>query len=139
MTLLSRIKNTMLKMLKKIKQLSFRRINFIGLIICLALLGFAWYLQTTLNLPPCPLCVFQRIVIVVLAILFLIGALSILERRARIIHSSLLGLCAVIGAIIAGRHVWIQQQPLDQIPSCGPGLDYLLKNLSLEDAFSFIM
>jgi disulfide bond formation protein DsbB len=33
---------------------------------------------------------------------------------------------AAIGGAIAGRHVWLQNLPPDQVPACGPGLDYML-------------
>ena len=38
-------------------------------------------------------------------------------------------LTAVIGACgtaIAARHVWLQNAPEDQLPECGPRLDYLI-------------
>jgi disulfide bond formation protein DsbB len=30
------------------------------------------------------------------------------------------------GLYVAGRHVWIQHLPADQVPMCGPSLDFLL-------------
>jgi len=35
------------------------------------------------------------------------------------------------GIVTAGRHLWLQSLPADQVPSCGPGLGYML------DAFPF--
>ena len=34
---------------------------------------------------------------------------------------------AGIGAAIAARHVWLQNLPEDQVPACGPSLDYLME------------
>ena len=32
---------------------------------------------------------------------------------------------SLFGVAVAGRHLWIQSLPADQVPSCGPPLDYL--------------
>ena len=36
---------------------------------------------------------------------------------------------------VAARHVWLQSLPPDQVPSCGPGLDYWLDTLPLRAVF----
>ena len=40
-------------------------------------------------------------------------------------------LAAVFGAAIAIRHLWIQALPPDQVPLCGPGLDYRCARVEL--------
>jgi disulfide bond formation protein DsbB len=47
-------------------------------------------------------------------------------------------LATLSGAGVAGWHVWIQHLPPDQIPSCGPGLDYMLDNLPLSDVLKMV-
>jgi disulfide bond formation protein DsbB len=37
------------------------------------------------------------------------------------------------GAALAGRQVWLQSLPKDQVPSCGMGLNYMLETLPLTD------
>lgn len=34
--------------------------------------------------------------------------------------------------VVAARHVWLQHLPADQVPSCGPGLDYWLDTLPMQ-------
>jgi disulfide bond formation protein DsbB len=34
-------------------------------------------------------------------------------------------LSGLAGVITAGRHLWLQTLPPDQVPSCGPGIGYL--------------
>ena len=52
---------------------------------------------------------------------------------------AVLGVAAAgTGAVIAGRHVYIQHLPADQVPSCGPGLDYLLDAFPLADAIEMV-
>ncbi|MBI3056742.1 MAG: disulfide bond formation protein B, partial [Betaproteobacteria bacterium] len=41
---------------------------------------------------------------------------------------------AAIGAGIATRHVWLQHLPKDQVPECGPGLEYMLNKFPLTQA-----
>jgi disulfide bond formation protein DsbB len=38
---------------------------------------------------------------------------------------------AAAGAAVAGRQVWLQHLPPDQVPACGPDLYFMLENLPL--------
>ena len=58
-----------------------RLINFAGAGACLGMLAFAYYTQEFLNLEPCPLCIFQRMTVFVLAVVFL--AAGIHNTRSR--------------------------------------------------------
>ncbi len=40
---------------------------------------------------------------------------------------------------VAARHVWLQHLPPDQVPSCGPGLDYLVDALPLKTVFQQVL
>ena len=42
-------------------------------------------------------------------------------------------MAGLIGAGIASRHLWLQHLPPDQIPECGPGLDYMLEVFPLSE------
>lgn len=105
---------------------SFRTQFLAGAAACAAVLGFAIYTQLRGGLIPCPLCIFQRIAFAVLGIVFLIGGLHAPHgsggRRG---YGVLALLAAAVGIGISGRHVWIQHLPADEVPSCGPGLDYM--------------
>ena len=94
---------------------------------CLGLLAYGYYLQFFEQLEPCPMCIFQRICYFILMVLAAIGALhNPYQLGARVY--ALLGLSvAVIGAGIAGRQTWLQHLPPDQVPECGPGLDFMLE------------
>jgi len=112
---------------------SFRAQFLLGFAICAALLGFALYTEKVGGLLPCPLCVFQRIAFAALALVFLLGGLhgprSTGGRRA---WGVLALLAAGTGIAIAGRHVWLTHLPADQVPACGPGLDYMLEAMPLD-------
>jgi len=112
-------------------RLTSRRAYALGFLICLGLLGFALYLQHYEQQDPCPLCILQRIVFIVLAVVFLIAALHGPGRLGSAIYGSALFVVAAVGATLAARHVWLQHLPPRQVPECGPGLEYLLKKLPL--------
>jgi disulfide bond formation protein DsbB len=92
-------------------------------------MGFALYAEHVLFLMPCPLCVLQRIAVITLGIFFLVAALHNPASGARRLYSGLLALAGIFGIVVAGRHVWMQHLPADEVPSCGPGLGYMLETL----------
>jgi len=97
-------------------------------------MAFALVLQHFFGLEPCPLCVVQRVAMIATAVVFLAGALHA-PRGApgRWAYAGLAALTAAAGAGVAARHVWLQNLPPDQVPACGPTLDYLLDMLPLTE------
>ena len=57
----------------------------------------------------------------------------------RRLYAALCGASAYVGALVAARHVWLQHLPEDQVPACGPPLDYLLENFPLQDAINTLL
>src|SRR5579871_4936152 len=103
-----------------------RRGNLLGFAACAGLLGYAWYAQTVLQLEPCPLCIFQRIGVAIIGVLFLAAALHDPRGWGARLYSSLQLIAALATAGIAGRHIWIQHQPEGSVPACGATLSYML-------------
>jgi disulfide bond formation protein DsbB len=122
-----------------ISSLTARRGYALGFVVCLALLGFALYLQHYEQQEPCPLCILQRIAFIALAVIFLIAALHGPGKTGSAVYGGVLLLVAAIGAAIAGRHVWLQHMPSHQVPECGPGLEYMLQRLPLSQALDKIL
>ena len=116
--------------------MSIRWVNFAAFGVCAALLGYAYYLQFYEYLDPCPLCIFQRIAVIALGACFLLAGLYVGGRTAGQVFAGLIAVAAGAGAAIAGRHVWLQSLPPDQIPECGPGLDFMLRTLPLSETLS---
>ena len=105
-------------------------------LVIMAVIGMSFalfFLQRYMGFSPCPLCIFQRIGLMIIGGFALIAA--IFDPKSKIVRLLLwLGSLAGIGwaAVVAGRHVWLQHLPADQVPSCGPGLDYWLDTLPMQ-------
>jgi disulfide bond formation protein DsbB len=117
---------------------SFRTQFFAGVLVCAFLLGYALYAQYRLFLDPCPLCIFQRVVFIVMGLVFLLGALHGPKGWGRKVYGVLVFVVAMIGVGIAGRHVWLQNLPADQVPACGPGLSYMLDAFPMSKTLSMV-
>ena len=122
-----------------IASLSRRQGYGLGALVCAGMLGFAYFAQYGLGLEPCPLCIFQRMVFFGLFVFFLIGAIQNPGKTGARVYGLLLSLIALTGVGIAGRHVWIQHLPADQVPECGPGLDYMLDVFPLGDVIRTVL
>lgn len=110
---------------------SFRFSYLVGFLICLGLLGFALYAEHVLHMIPCPLCIFQRIAFMVMAVFFLVGAIHGPRGGGRWVYAAGVFVGAAGGIATAARHLWLQSLPADQVPMCGPDLGYMM------DAFPF--
>lgn len=109
---------------------SFRAQFLLGFVVCVALLGYAIYLQLHDGLEPCPLCIFQRIAFAALGLVFLLGALHGPRGKGGRAGYGLLALIAALAGIgVAGRHVWLQVMPRDAMSSCGPPLSFLSETM----------
>ncbi len=116
-----------------------RRLNAAGFVLCAVLVAAAYYLQFVEGMEPCPLCIFQRFAMAALGVVFLVAALHHPRRWGRYVYALLVAVAAGIGAAIAGRHVWLQSLPEDQVPACGPGLSYLLDRFPLLDVIEVVL
>ncbi|WP_374013388.1 disulfide bond formation protein B [Pseudoxanthomonas koreensis] len=109
---------------------SFRAQFLLGFAGCAATLAYVVYTQLYQGLDPCPLCIFQRIAYAALALVFLAGALHAPRGAGgRRVYGLLVALATLVGAGIAGRHVWVQMQPAGAAPSCGPPLSFLQETM----------
>ncbi len=96
---------------------------------CAALLAYALYVQYVDFLDPCPLCVFQRAAFLWMGVMALAAFAHNPGPRGRWIYTGLIALGGLGGIAIAGRHIWLQGLPPDQVPECGMGLDYMLETM----------
>jgi len=106
-----------------------RVLNFLLFVLCVCLMGFAFFLEHVKDLEPCPLCMSQRIVFITAGLIGLIAAIHNPVKVGIKVYGVLLMLVAAIGAALSSRQLWLQSLPEDEIPACGPGLSYIVENL----------
>ncbi len=126
-------------MLKIWNAISRRWLYLVGALTVAALFCAALYLQYVLRQEPCPLCMVQRVIFIAIGALFAIAALHNAKALGAKVYSVLIALVALSGVGVAARHIWIQHLPADQVPACGPGLDYMLKNFPMADVLQELM
>ena len=111
-----------------------------GLIVSLSLVAIAYfYFQQSLGLAPCPLCMFQRACLVGIAIFCVLGLLFRPKKVGSKTLSFFITLCSGLGLFIAGRQVWLQYLPADQVPECGPDLAFMLDVFPLQDVITKVL
>jgi disulfide bond formation protein DsbB len=119
-------------------RVSLRGWYLIQLWIISGLIGYALFLQHRLGLEPCPLCILQRLVFFGLAGVLLVAVLHSPKGWGRRIYGGVSGLVALVGVAISAWHVRLQNLPADQVPSCGPGLDFMMENFPLTDTATMV-
>jgi len=129
----------MKKMIKLWRTLSNRWLYLAGALVISGLFGVALYLQYVEHQEPCPLCMVQRVIFISLLVMFTLATLHNPKRLGTKIYAALLSLLALSGIGVAARHIWIQHLPKDQVPTCGPGLNYMLENFPLSDMLQELM
>ncbi len=114
---------------------------FAGLVLITiaAMLFAAGYLQRYLGLEPCPLCMSQRIFIVGVGLFALIAFLHNPAGAGRRVYAALCTLSALGGVAVAARHVWLQYLPPEEVPACGPSLEYIVDTLPFSEALRLIL
>ena len=103
-----------------------RLLNFLALLGCIAAMAGALYLQHVDGLEPCPLCIFQRVGVMAAALVLLVASLHGPKRIGVRLYGLLTALAAIGGGAVAIRHIWLQSLPADEVPACGPGLEYMM-------------
>ncbi len=111
-----------------------RWLNLAGAGAVVGLIAYALFAQYVLDLEACPLCIFQRVAFVAGGLVFLVAGLHSPVGPGARFYAGLGVAASGTGAGIAGWHVYIQNLPPDQVPSCGPGLDYLFDALPVFEA-----
>ncbi|MGE8499949.1 MAG: disulfide bond formation protein B [Pseudomonas sp.] len=118
---------------------SLRSLFFLAFVGCVVMLGAALYLEHGVGLEPCPLCILQRVFVIGFGLVCLIAALHRPARLGRRIYAGVALLFAAAGAGTAGRQVWLQGVPADQLPDCLPNLNYLIEALPFQDIVRLVL
>ncbi len=110
----------MKKLTSMVFNLPRRWLYLVGAVIIAGLFCAALYLEYVLHQEPCPLCMVQRVVFIVMGVLFAIATVHNPKRTGAKVYSALIGLFALFGIAVASRHIWIQHLPKEEVPACSP-------------------
>ena len=119
--------------------LATRLAYWLGFVASFGLVALALVIQTRYQLEPCPLCISQRIVFMVIGVLFLAAAIQNSSKIFFVKAYALLQMMAALGgAGVAIRHCWLQVHKDEMIVDCGVGFDYMFENFPLQKALNLV-
>ncbi len=111
----------------------------LGFLLCSGLLGAAYYFEYQLYLDPCPLCIVQRILTLLIGLLCLVAFFVRNTQWPQRITMMLVMLVSLGGIWVTNHHIWIQGLPADEVPECGPGLAYMMDSLSVNELLTAML
>ena len=106
---------------------------------CGSTIGFALYQQYHNLVEPCPLCIMQRLAVIGVGVLALIFALFNPKGWMLKVAALLMSISALAGVGVAGRQLWLQSLPIDQVPACGQPLEYMLESMPFWSVLSEVL
>lgn len=116
-----------------------RQTNLLIFVACTLMIIAAAYMEHVLKMIPCSLCITQRGFVILTGVLALIAAIHNPGSRGRRIYAGVGVTSALLGACFAGRQLWLQSLPADQVPACGPGLAYIFDVFPFIDALKLLL
>jgi disulfide bond formation protein DsbB len=121
------------------KFLASRLAYLIGFLISFGLVALALIIQTRYQLEPCPICISQRVVLMVSGLLFLLAYLHHPRTKVAIkVYGALQVIATLGGAGVSLRHWWLQVHKHEMIVDCGVGFDYMFENFPLQKALTLV-
>ena len=108
---------------------SAKNTHIVILLSVIGLMAYGLYSQYIDGLEPCPLCMTQRFFFCLAGAFAAIG----LFHHKHKLYGALIALSTLGGIASAGRQVWLQHLPPEQVPACGPSLQYMLETFPISD------
>lgn len=120
--------------------LTYRAINALLVLLAMTATAIAiGYLQLTVGLEPCPLCIFQRIGLWAMGVFALLSL--VFNPKSKAVRL-LLWLGSMAGSLwglgVAARHTWLHYSP-SAVPTCGPGLGYWVETLPMSEVLTVVL
>jgi protein dithiol:quinone oxidoreductase len=112
------------------------RIDLLIVLICLGALLFAAYLQYHESIAPCPLCVMQRLILIMLSLVSVSClALHYKHFACRIPHRFNL-ITTLFGAGLAIKQLWLEHHWQSHLISCRESFEGSIQSLGLTKIFN---
>ena len=127
-------------MISFLSSLNNRNINLICGVMCVSSLLIAkFYFEEYLGLEPCYLCITQRAFIAIAGLLFFIWSIHDPKRLGARIYALLVLAVASAGAYFSLKQLYLQSLPEEQVPQCGPPVDYLFETFSNFEVIAMLL
>ena len=127
-------------MISFLRNLNNRNINLLCGLICVSSLLIAkFYFEDYLDLEPCYLCITQRAFIAIAGLLFFIWAVHDPKRLGARIYALLVLSATSAGAYFSLKQLYLQSLPEEQVPQCGPPVDYLFETFSNFEVIAMLL
>ncbi len=114
--------------------ITLRKLSILGFLICLSALAGAIFLEEQYLASPCPLCMLQRMVYVLLGITFVFGIIFRLQSILKYFYTGIIFLISLLGFSIAAYQFWLQYFAPPQRISCTASLQRLIETYPFLDA-----
>jgi disulfide bond formation protein DsbB len=95
-----------------------RSLFLLAFIVCVFVTCAAFYLEFSVGLRPCPLCIVQRAFLITFGVICLAAVVHAPDKAGWRIYSFMALLCALSGAVAAGSQVWLQSPLRDDATAC---------------------
>ena len=119
-----------------VKQFSVRHIHLIIFLIVGSLLGYAAYSMKVLGLEPCTLCITQQFFYCLIGLSSFVAFFHDPVTSTSRVYSFFIFLFSLAGIWISGRQIWLQGLPEDEVPLCGPPLEYIIDVFPFADVIN---
>jgi disulfide bond formation protein DsbB len=127
-------------MISFLSSLNNRDINLICGVMCVSSLLIAkFYFEDYLGLEPCYLCITQRVFIAIAGLLFFIWSIHDPKRLGARIYALLVLSATSAGAYFSLKQLYLQSLPEEQVPQCGPPVDYLFETFSNFEVIAMLL
>ena len=110
-----------------LRQLSVRQIHLFIFLSIGGIIGYAAYSVQVLGLETCPLCITQQFFYCLIGISAFAAFLHNPHAKVYRVYAAIIFASSAFGVWISGRQVWLQSLPEDEVPLCGPSLEYILE------------
>ncbi|CAH0991858.1 Disulfide bond formation protein B [Sinobacterium norvegicum] len=116
-----------------------RQTNLMIFLGCCGLMATGYFMQFQLGLEPCPLCITQRVFIVLAGAWGLLAFIHNPKALGARIYGCLVAVSALIGSGFSMRQLYLQSLPADMAPACGPPLAYMLETFPFMKALEVML
>ena len=120
-------------------QYTSRKIPALVTLIIAFCLGVAYFAEFYQGINPCPLCLLQRYLFMLVGVFALLAWVQGPGRIGRLVYAIFIWLGSLGGAALSARQIYLQMQPPGANEVCLPGLDYLLQTMHWVDVLRLVI